>query len=200
MTRETITRPDESDTTTTTVRPPATPGPGTRGHANAAREQARAHDPALSVHPLVAAAVVAIVGLVALAWNPLGTDSEPADAVVSNVLDVDTLQQEKEALTASASTRAVPLANDVATVDLAREKVIMRTPRPIPPTNGVAAADLAGEKLAIVTRRSASVPGNVAEAATLAAERAARTARAHTPVAPLLTAADEKRLLVTRGH
>lgn len=136
------------------------------------------NDPALGLHPLLAAALVALVGVVVLVWDPLRTDPATTTTVTSNVLDIGTLQQEKEALTTCAAT-VVPTSAAV-------------------PTNAEAAAALAGEKVAIRTRPTTWLRTSAESAADFAADKAAITTRGVTAV-DLLTPEDEKRLLVTRG-
>ncbi len=185
-------------------RPDTVPGPGTRGHDRAARLQVLANDPAIGLHPLVVVALVAAIGLAVLAWDPLGA---PAVVPVAGGPDIGTahneveeLWVEKAAITSRATVASTPVSDVVEAAVLKAEKAALTASASATSrvaTNAASNGALRAEKVAMAARAAtaAGAPSNASADADLAGEKAARL-----DITPrrLLTAEDEKRLLVAR--
>lgn len=189
---DTVTRPQGPDTTDDTTDVETTrdrPGPGTRG---AALEATRG-----GLSPVVAAVLVAVAAFGVVVWSPF-TPAAPVASVASAADEVAALQGEKEFTWAAAATVGLPDADVVLQEEKAGLVTRRRTTSTVA-TNADADLDLAADKAAMTSRSAtaSSPPTNVTADTNLAAEKAAAADRVGASV-ELLTAEDEKRLLVAR--
>lgn len=195
---DTVTRPQGPDTTDDTTDVETTrdrPGPGTRGAALEAGRQVEATR--VVAAPVVATVLVAVAAFGVVVWSPF-TPAAPVASVASAADEVAALQGEKEFTWAAAATVGLPDADVVLQEEKAGLVTRRRTTSTVA-TNADADLDLAADKAAMTSRSAtaSSPPTNVTADTNLAAEKAAAADRVGASV-ELLTAEDEKRLLVAR--